>query len=49
MIQNLELLKSMQYAFTAFPGMKPKAVKRNVLMVLLYLLILGIIISLYNS
>ncbi len=48
MIRYTELLEVAHSVFFVFPGIKPKAVKRNVLIVLFYLLLLGIGLSLYT-
>lgn len=46
MMYNWDLLQAIQYVFLSFPGIKPEAIKRNVLVVLFYLLVLGVLVSL---
>ena len=46
MTQYGSLIRKMKHAFLTFPGMKPKAIKRNILVALFYLLTLGILFSL---
>ena len=38
-------VRTLQYVFWAIPGMRPRATKRNVLVVLVGLLALGIVLS----
>lgn len=46
MTHNWDPLQTIQYVYLSFPGIKPAAIKRNVLVVLLYLLVSGILFSL---
>lgn len=46
MTDNWIPLQAIQHVFLSFPGIKPEAIKRNVLVVLFYLLVLGVLVSL---